>query len=609
MQEDQSHTLTLQFETLKNNYKQTFNQRQKQYLFTAWGRVLLFLITLALCVYWANERNTLLLWSTLAIGLPLFILLIQWHGKIRFQRNLQKQLLQINEDELKRYTHDFSSIIDNGETYQNRIHPYTYDLDIFGKKSLFSLINRGGTANGKHTLAQWLIQAGTKENILQRQEAIKELTPEIRWRQQLQAYGQLAQDTLEQQQGINDWLNNPVKFKDKAFYHLIIWFLPALLLMASFSWFMDWVPYQIPITCFIINFAFLALHAKHITEEVEQAATYLKMMQAQALVLQHIEKTSFKSQYLESLRSQLFEGKQPASHIIKQLSHILNNLEARLNMVFTGTINVAVLFDIRHMIKLEKWKVSHRAQLQQWFLVSGELEAISSLSAFAYLHPSYVFPEIVENDTMTYKTTAIGHPLILSSKRICNDFSLEENGFTALVTGSNMAGKSTFLRTLGINAVLAFAGAPVCASAMQISIFQLFSSMRIEDSLEENISSFYAELKRLEQLIQLLKKREDVFYLLDELLRGTNSDDRHKGVMALIRQLGQTKASGLISTHDLTLAQLQETYPKQVKNYSFESRIEDDELIFDYTLREGTCRSFSASMLMKKIGIAVSSEQ
>jgi DNA mismatch repair ATPase MutS len=240
--------------------------------------------------------------------------------------------------------------------------------------------------------------------------------------------------------------------------------------------------------------------------------------------------------------------------------------------------------------------------VRQWFAARGEAEALYSLAGFAYANPGYALPEITTH-ALQYEARQLGHPLILAGKRVSNDFSMDGLGKTLVVTGSNMSGKSTFLRTLGINAVLALAGAPVCATACRLSVFRVFTAMRTQDSLEESVSSFYAELKRLRQLIELLPTGQPVFYLLDEILKGTNSHDRHEGAKALIRQLHKHHASGLVSTHDLALGQLGEVSPEYVQNYSFNSDFADGKLHFDYKLREGVCRSFNASQLMRQMGI------
>jgi len=230
------------------------------------------------------------------------------------------------------------------------------------------------------------------------------------------------------------------------------------------------------------------------------------------------------------------------------------------------------------------------------------LEALCSLAGFSYSNPHYVYPSI-EDEKAYIKVRSLGHPLILNQERITNDLDLEKPGSIALVTGSNMSGKSTFLRTVGVNIVLGLCGAPVCAESAEISHVQLFTGMRTEDNLEEHVSSFYAELQRIQSLLKMVDQEETtILFMLDEILKGTNSKDRHKGAAALIRQLSKTNSFGFVSTHDLELGDLQQEL-SGVKNYSFNSRIEGDEIIFDYTLEEGLCRSFNASKLMEKIGI------
>jgi DNA mismatch repair ATPase MutS len=270
---------------------------------------------------------------------------------------------------------------------------------------------------------------------------------------------------------------------------------------------------------------------------------------------------------------------------------------------FYPIFNIFWLLDIYLIILTEKWKYRNKSYLKSWASAVSEFEVLSSLAGFHYSNPSFTFPEIKE-EPYSIHFEMLGHPLISPESRVCNHFNLNGRGKIAMITGSNMAGKSTFLRTVGVNLVLALMGAPCCAKSGQVSDMKIFTSMRTQDNLEEGISSFYAELKRIEQLMKLIKSGEAIFFHLDEMFKGTNSEDRHKGGVSLIKQLSELNAFGIISTHDLELAKLAGNH-MIVDNYSFYSEIQEGEMIFNYELTKGICKDFNASELMKKSGIKI----
>ncbi|MFT6827261.1 MAG: DNA mismatch repair ATPase MutS [Roseivirga sp.] len=265
--------------------------------------------------------------------------------------------------------------------------------------------------------------------------------------------------------------------------------------------------------------------------------------------------------------------------------------------------NFLFILDVYWLIRAERWKKRTQEDIGAWFEAIGEIEALNSLGAYHFSNSEFSFPTISETP-FDIKATAMGHPMINPLKRVSNDFDFSGKGGICLITGSNMSGKSTFLRTVGVNSVLALMGAPVCAQSMQISKLQVFTSMRTQDDLEESVSSFYAELKRLKQLLGSINNELPTLFMVDEVLKGTNSEDRHTGATALIKQLNKAYAFGFVSTHDLTLGTIT-TELQGIKNYSFNSVIENDDIIFDYTLTPGICKSFNATKLMQKMGIEI----
>ena len=267
-------------------------------------------------------------------------------------------------------------------------------------------------------------------------------------------------------------------------------------------------------------------------------------------------------------------------------------------------LNTILMCDFVWMYRLESWREKYLPQLEEMLDTLGEIEALASIAAFQHAHPGYTIP-LLSDQPFKLDVKELAHPLIFSVTPVANDFEMQGAGKTMVVTGSNMSGKTTFLRTVGINMVMAQLGAPVCAESMTLAPTQVYTAMRTADNLSENTSSFYAELKRLRMLLELTEQGQPVFYFLDEILKGTNSRDRHAGAMALIRQLHKRNASGFISTHDLELGAMEQELPGSVYNYSFNSDIIGDEIKFDYKLREGICRSFNASKLMQLMGIEI----
>ncbi|HSZ87563.1 MAG TPA: MutS family DNA mismatch repair protein, partial [Puia sp.] len=316
-----------------------------------------------------------------------------------------------------------------------------------------------------------------------------------------------------------------------------------------------------------------------------------------------IEKQKWQSLYLLQLQKKFATSDVTASSAIRKFKKILDRFDMRLNFVLFIPLNIFFLWDLQIVFQLESWRDRFSKVMSGWFFALGEAEAINSLAILKYNHPGWVFPVFDTKNKGTLSAKDLGHPLIPLDKCVRNSFSTENIGQVALITGSNMAGKSTFLRSVGVNIILAMMGSPVDASLMTLSPVSVISSMRITDNLEESTSTFYAELKKLKHIIECCNRHENVFLLLDEILRGTNSLDRHTGSVALLRQLLKQDAVGILATHDLELAQLANEFPVNIHNYHFDVSVQNDELFFDYKLKDGICQSMNATILMKKIGI------
>jgi hypothetical protein len=510
-----------------------------------------------------------------------------------------KYLLEINEDELKVISHNFYHFTDGAE-YTPKEHFYANDLDIFGHASLYQSINRTGSEMGSSTLADWLLNPATPEIIAARQEAIKELVKQPVWRQQLQAYGKAKRIKLETKKRLQNWFAEDNRFINK-YWTLIRYLIPAVMILVLVLNITDVLNNYIRNYCLLAS-ALLALYiSKKVTPLHQQVSKMTDELEVLSDSIQLVEQMECSSAFLKKLQNQFIQQNDKASTQISKLKKILERLDLRFNFVVFIPLDILLQWDLQQATALEKWKQANHKNVLHWFTTLGEFEAISSLANLSFNHPGWCFPVLKEH--FFIEGREVGHPLIQVDKCVTNPLKIEHTGQLMLVTGSNMAGKSTYLRSIGVNTVLAMAGAPVYAAYFCISPVQLISSMRIADNLVENTSTFYAELKKLKAIIDKVNSNEKIFILLDEILRGTNSLDRHTGSAALIRQLIKYNAACVIATHDVELAKLKDDYPESILNYHFDVQVSNDELYFDYRLKEGICTSLNASILMKKIGI------
>ncbi len=512
-----------------------------------------------------------------------------------------KYLLELNGDELKALSHNYYHFAE-GIEYTHKEHLYANDLDIFGHASLYQYINRTGSEMGSSTLAQWLLNPVASEIILQRQEAIKELVKQTEWRQALQAYGMAKRIKQETTTRLQKWFAGDNSFINNKFWLLTRYLIPAVMITVLVLNIADVLNNYVRNYCLMASALFALYVSKKVTPLHQQVSKMTEELEVLSDSLQLIEKMKFTSAFLQNLQKQFVEKNGKASTQITKLKKILERLDLRFNFVVFIPLDILLQWDLQQVIALEKWKEQNHRNVMQWFTALGEMEAINSLATLSFNHPEWCFP-IFKEDHFFIEGEEIGHPLIQADKCVNNPLKLEHTGQLMLVTGSNMAGKSTYLRSIGVNVVLAMAGAPACARYFCLSPVQIISSMRVADNLEESTSTFYAELKKMKTIIDKVNNNEKIFILLDEILRGTNSLDRHTGSAALIRQLIKKKAACIIATHDVELAKMKDEYPENILNYHFDVQVSNEELYFDYQLKEGICTSLNASILMKKIGI------
>ncbi|MDQ3394209.1 MAG: DNA mismatch repair protein MutS [Bacteroidota bacterium] len=580
------------------------NQFVKIYNKLSIFRACFFISALVLLVYFANARNFDLVWAIILLFPIAFGFLVNYHNKVRYKRNHAFNLVAINEEEILKIQGNLKGF-ETGDRHQDGLHPYIKDLDIFGQNSVFQLLNRCNTIGGKALLAKWLKTPAPIEDVILRQDAVKELSPLLQWRQEFQARGRHFKDDKENIDSLLDWIdNNDLGLKIKWLKIALI-ILPIFALSTIMLWLFFDFHYIFPLAVIIINSIVLKSVfniANDATEKTYKGNTALK---SYGKLIEMIEETEFNSQRLQALKFHFHHQNFKASDEVKKLQTILDFLQVRGN-VFYLIVNVVFILDVYWLLKGEIWKKKSGQFVKNWFAAIDEIEIINSMAGFRYANTNYSFP-ILAKENHQFISQNLGHPLIKSNIRVYNDFKMQGKGKIIIVTGSNMAGKSTFLRTVGVNVVLALMGAPVCASSLTLSFTHVFTSMRTEDNLEESVSSFYAELKRLKQLLTLLEQQGPVLFMLDEILKGTNSHDRHLGAIALIKQLNKLDASGFVSTHDIELGKIKDEI-QEVENYSFNSEIIGDEIIFDYKVTPGICKNFNASKLMEKMGIKVNEQ-
>jgi large-conductance mechanosensitive channel len=559
------------------------------------------LATTALFIWLFSSYGILVSAVIFFIGLAVFLFAVRKDLANKEAISHHERLIAINEQELLYLQHKYTHQKDGSEFYKDG-HSYADDLDIFGRASLYQYINRTNSQQGNKMIADWLLAPATPAIIQARQKAVQELMQQTNWRQELQAHGSSSTITIATEKKMEDWLNEGNQFHDKKIWHLIRYVLPVIATGTLVCFLFDVITYQV----FLRSLLVFTIIAFAITRMIVPLYRKLNKITGQMEVLSNsiacIEQAEFKDPLLVELKHQFHSGSNKASQQIFQLKNIFNRFDYRLNPVVFVPLNIFLVWDLQQVLQLERWKQKNNQQINHWFHALAELEALGSLGTLAFNHPKWNFPEL-KTDEPTFVAVQLGHPLIEEQKNVLNDFSTKGKEQINLITGSNMAGKSTFLRSVGVNMVLTGMGAPVCAKQLTVTSLKVMSSMRIKDNLEESTSTFYAELKKLKQIIDAVNNNEAVFILLDEILRGTNSNDRHTGSKALIKQLLHHKATGILATHDLELANLVQEFPAGIHNYHFDVQVNADELYFDYKLKRGICQSMNASILMKKIGI------
>lgn len=581
---------------------------------TAYIRIALFIIG-AIYIYFFSAFNWIILLAGLVVILLLFLWFVQLSYHLGLKINHLTHLILVNKQEINLMNNDFTDVY-TGKDYINNEHKYAYDLDIFGESSIFVLLNRSASVLGQNYLAQKITTPCLdKKEIEKRQKAIAELSDLLEWRQNFQASGMehLMSHNLAKEKGeykvkeqnksiLLDWVSTESQFMNNKILVFFIWFMPVITLLSLFASVVSLLPIQIFFLLGILQLTFLAFYLKKINKIHEKTANSAKILSNYSLLLQKIEEQKFESELLIYHQKILKNNTITAGNAIKQLKSIIQLLDNRMNILFAFTFNFLFMWDLHTIIRLEKWQSNYKEKLKDWLDVIKEFDVLQSFAGFAYQQPNFVFPK-VSSDEFLYEIINGGHPVIPENERVCNDFKLQNTGSFAIVTGANMAGKSTFLRTTAVNLILGMCGSKVCASNFQFTPIEIFTSIRTNDSLSKNESYFYAELKRLQAIINEIKSGKKLFIIVDEMLRGTNSKDKHYGSKAFIEQIVKYNACGLIATHDVMLGVLEQELNGKITNKRFEVDIKDDKLFFDYKIKDGISQNLNATFLMKKMEI------
>ena len=591
----------------KNHYterlsltKGQLQQVKKQIFRISMLRLTLFIAGVA-GIYFFFSQTPLLIVCICLTFLPLFIL-VKIHNRFFIRKEWLETQARIIQEELQALSGDYSSFED-GKEYVNPEHPYSFDLDIFGRRSLFQSINRTCTFFGKDRLAKWLQNhLHEKTSIEKRQEMVREISEHTLFREQFRVAGLVHHGQSSDAEKIQAWSQSPAQYLHAGWVKAFIWGVPVINSLLLITSLIGWTSFS----CLGLSFGiFLVLSfgiIKRATYIQETYGKQLKSLNGYARLIALAKAEDWKSAGMLELMERFNLNGQSPVQALQQLSKELDRLDLRNNQFLYVLLEGSIFFQLQEIVRIERWKVRYGQHISEWLETVGELDALCSLGTFAYNHPQYTYPELTEKP-FYFLATQMGHPLMPVSQCVKNDATIPSRPFFLIITGANMAGKSTYLRTIGVNYLLACVGAPVCCERLKLHPNQLITSLRTSDSLSDNESYFFAELKRLKRIIDLLNQGQQLFIILDEILKGTNSMDKQKGSFDLIRQFMQMKANGIIATHDLLLGSLIKQFPEEIRNYCFEADMKDNELTFSYKLREGVAQNMNACFLMKKMGI------
>ncbi|MBL1279898.1 MAG: DNA mismatch repair protein MutS [Fluviicola sp.] len=543
-------------------------------------------------LFWGSASAVILV---VAIGITLFLLFVSKFTDAKNEREYFKKYVKINEMELQVLNGDLKGF-KTGAQYVYENHYYNQDIDLFGEGSLFQHICRSETINGEKKLADWL-NSNDINNIEEKQTIVKELSQKADWRQDYQITASIVEKDTSTEK-ILAWIKNYQAYVPAVFRILpsIFSALSALLLTL---YFLDILPGMYLLFWFLLGLAITGKFVKKTTELYNNASQMQATFAQYSKLLASIEAEKFECNFLKKQQEKIKTEGENASKLLRNYTKAIDLLGQRNNLLLAMPFNGFLLWDLMSAYRVEKWLLNFKETVAHWFEVIEYFDAVNSFGNYAFNNQESIYPTLA-NDGISLSAKDLGHPLLQKEKLVANDISMKNEDFF-IITGANMAGKSTFLRTVALNIVMANCGLPVAAKSFSYQPIKLISSMRTSDSLQNDESYFFSELKRLKFIVDEMKT-DKYFIILDEILKGTNSKDKAEGSKKFIEKLVRSHSTGIVATHDLSLCTLSESLP-QVKNHYFDAEIIDDELFFDYTFKEGVCQNMNASFLLKKMGI------
>jgi len=576
-----------------NDFEKQIEALNKRLFTFSTLRLFIFLGTIV-AIYFASVNAKYVI-GVLCIGIPLFLVLVSKYTNIKLQKAKIEELKDINLVELEVLKRDFSKL-PNGKEFADDIHFYSQDIDLFGEGSFYQISNRTKLDEGSLLLAD-IYKENSISDITEKQEAIAEIGGKVDWRQEFSAMAALTK-TESSTHIISKWLMNYKPFVPKAMKFIPLVF--SIFSVAIFiTYFLDYLPESVLITWLVIGMIIVGLFTKKVTNLGQRATKMKSTFDQYNQLLAMIEKTDFTADLLKQQKVNILSNGEHNSKVLKKFASLLSNLDRNNNLLYLIFANGFFLRSLTDCLAIEKWIDAHGKSVETWFNTIAFFDAYSSLGNFAFNHPNFVYPTIT-NDGVVLKSKNAGHPLLDPKKSILNDITIESGQFF-IITGANMAGKSTFLRTVSLQIMMANVGLPVCAESVRYSPIKLITSMRTTDSLTDDESYFFSELKRLRYIVDEIQK-DRYFIVLDEILKGTNSTDKALGSRKFVERLVKSKSTGIIATHDLSLCEVANEYDT-VKNHYFDAEIIDNELHFDYTFKDGICQNMNASFLLKKMEI------
>jgi len=532
----------------------------------------------------------------------LFLYLVIMHQKVIDEAKRYGNLAEINKKCICRMDGSWTDFSYNGESYKDPEHSYSNDLDIFGRASLFQWINTTNTYYGNKTLKRLLEKPDKKlEQIKRRQGAVKELNNKIDFCQNLECIGLDSEDISKDPQGLLEYSEDNRKVFKNQWIEWVFYILPTInILSIIICWLDDSVFKLIPMGLMLVHLLINLLGYNKVMPVINSVRHYKNEIKAYQKLIKFIEDEEFTDEFLLELKSRFYNKNISASFQIKGLEKIVDAVDMRYSPALEFLLNVLVFWNFHCVFSLERWKSISGKSIRAWIETIGMFEALSSLALISQMNPDWVFADFCDKKVF-FEADKMGHPLINNDKRVCNSFKIDNK--ICIITGSNMSGKTTFLRTIGINLVLSYAGAAVCAKKLETSIMDIYTSMRVADDLNAGISTFYAELIRIKTIIDISKKKEPMIFLIDEVFRGTNSEDRIIGAKNVLVNLDKYWIIGLISTHDFELCSLGKDRNSRISNYHFEETYLNNEIKFDFLIKPGRCTTTNAKYLMKMVGI------